>query len=158
MGTIPRICAQMRVQPSWFGREFIITSHLIATSTNAPCNAAVAEPRSCGQCCSWPVADTASQYMPADTGTAPAAGDYVPFWNFWPLWTHGQGNSYQTLSLQMHKEDAIALRKVLAVLSWLLVPIQPGLLVRNRCSESVELTSQCIHVVTSIDSCSRDSC
>lgn len=43
------------------------------------------------------------------------AGDYVPFWSFWPLWSTGHGNSFQSLTLQLHKNDALELRKLLAI-------------------------------------------
>lgn len=40
-------------------------------------------------------------------------GEYVPFWSYWPLWSSGGGNSFSSLQLQLHREDALKLRKLL---------------------------------------------
>ena len=44
---------------------------------------------------------------------ATSAGEYVPFWSFWPPWSFGHGNSFESLTLQIYKKDALELRKVL---------------------------------------------
>jgi hypothetical protein len=35
-------------------------------------------------------------------------------WNFWPFWSCGTGNSFATVTLQMHREEALKLRASLA--------------------------------------------
>ncbi len=41
-----------------------------------------------------------------------AAGEFMPFWMF-PWFPTGTGPSFSTLRLQLHREDAIKLRKLL---------------------------------------------